>query len=420
MATDKIISLDTLEEVERPQQQPETPAKPDPSEDENDEEEEEEEESPAEAEEESEEESDPEETEEETEEEAESDGEEAEAEDEEEDDSTDPDEFIKNKFGEEYGIENEEQFKEVLDRATELLDENENLKKELEEAKKAPKEPVFKSESQKKVYDILKDYDPEKIPDGLHMLATLVGMEVDKTDTRLVLEQEFIMRHPELSIDRARKKFQRDYDRKYVIDEDNFEGTREQLQEKKEDIESDLDIELARAKKFIKEKQQEFKLKSENKEEKTPEVNEELQSNIAKNMDEFAEHFQDIHTLTFEIDENDKHPFHFKFNDEELKKIKSVVDNFLKNPASYDKNGKVIGGFNAEERFIQAANLVAGTRITEEALKFAKKHAHMIKADEIATKKPKRKAKSSGDAKSMDPMDQFERLAKQKALKQSA
>lgn len=330
------------------------------------------------------------------------------------------DEVIKNVFSEKYGIETEDDFIQVLDESTKLLDENEALHKEIEELKKAPKEPVFKSESQKAVFEILKDYDPERIPDGMNMIAALVSMDVSKTDPKMILEQRFIMEHPELSIDRARRKFQRDFDAKYTVKDEDYEDPAE-LQEKKKDIEEDIEIEAAQARKFLKEKQKEIKIKSEDKPEEKPQVNERVQNSIAKNVAAFEEHFTGIEKLSFQVDENDKkNLFHYTFSKEELGKIKKVMDDHLKHPAAYDDKGNLIGGFDPEEKFQTAAFAVSGVKITEKALQFARKYAQVIKAEEIAKKHPERKPKAAGKSESMSFDAQAERLAKKKQAERQA
>lgn len=325
------------------------------------------------------------------------------------------DEIIKNIFGDKYGVKSEADFKEILDESVKILDENEKLTAKIAELEKAPKEPAFKSESQKAVFEMLKDYDPERIPDGLNMLAALVSMDVTKTDPKMLLEQKFIMEHPELNIERARRKFQRDFDAKYSINEDEFEDPQD-LKEKKKDIEEDLEIEAAQARKFLKEKQKEVKIKSEQKDEKPEEsVNEHVQQSIAKNTAEFDEHFKGIHTLTFQVDEKDpKNLFNYEFSKDELARIKNLMDNHLKHPSSYDDKGNMIGGFDPESKFQTAAFAVCGQQITERALKFAQKYAQVIKAEDIASRKPERKAKSAGRQQSMSIDDQAERLAKKK------
>ena len=321
-------------------------------------------------------------------------------------------EILEAKFGEKYGVKSEEDLATILSESEELLDEVASLRQEVKELKEKPTGPVFKSKTQEAVYNALKDYDPERLPDGIHMVAGLINMDLEKTDPKLILEQAFIMEHPELSLDRARKKFQRKFEETYTISNpDDLEPA--ELKEKKEDLESDLEIAAAKAKKFIKEKQAEFKVKSENKIE-TEEVPKEVQEGIASHTREFEEHVSGIDELTVADDDNDKYPFHYKFSKEQMGRIKKVVGDHLKNPSSYDAKGKLIGGFDPEEKFQQAAFLVAGAEMLQEARKSAKKIAQIIKVDEVSTKKPKRVAKSSGDVQDMSIDAQAERLAAKK------
>lgn len=346
--------------------------------------------------------------------------EEKEDEEEVEEQPVDIDNIIADTLGDKYGIKNEEEFIEVIDRAAELLDENVALSKKIKELEAAPKEPVFKSESQKVVYEALKDYDPARLQDGIQMIAGLINIDLEKTDPKLILEQEFIMQHPELSIDESRRKFNRRFESKYIVKEEDFESV-EEYKDKKEDLESDLKIDASKAKKFIKEKQQEFKNISEEKPKTENEVPKEVISGIASNTKSFEEHIDGLDNLTFELDDDPKNPFTYKFNKDQLSKIKVVAEGYLKNPRSYDEKGNLVGGFDPEQKFQQAALALFGAEMVEEALKSARSRAQILKAEEIGKKKPDRKPKSSGDIQDESIDAQTDRLmAKKKAEREAA
>jgi hypothetical protein len=330
----------------------------------------------------------------------------------EEEEEVDIDEVIKSTLEEKYGIENQEQLTEILDQLDTISEENEELKEKLKVAEEG--KPKFKSKTQEKIYDFVKDYDPEKLADGLITYATIVGMDVEKMDPKLLMEHAFIIEHPNMQIDRARAKFNRDWEKKYVIDEESFEGDAKQLKEKKDDIQDDIEIEADKARKLLKKKQAELKVESENKTtEEEPKVSPEVQSEIKENMKSFLNHFKETHTLTFQPDENDEFKVNYKFSKEELAAIKSLIEKNISNPAHYDKKGKMIGGFDPEEKFIQAAGIIAFRPIVKELLKSARTRSHIIKASEISKQKPIRKAKSSGTVEE-DFMAQAEKLAKKK------
>src|SRR6185369_8554927 len=294
------------------------------------------------------------------------------------------------------------------------------IKKVAELEKAAPKEPVFKSEQQKLVYEALKDYDPARLQDGLQMMASLISIDVNKTDPKLILEQEFIMQHPELSIDESRRKFNRRFESKYIVKEEDFESI-EAYKDKKEDLESDLKIDASKAKKFIEEKQQEFKTISEEEKPKPEEVPQEVVSSIASNTKSFNEHLDGLDNLVFELDVDPKNPFIYKFNKDKLGKIKVVAEGYLSNPRSYDEKGNLVGGFDPEQKFQQAAFALFGAEMVEEALKSARSRAHILKAEDIGKKKPDRKPKSSGDIQDESIDAQTDRMmAKKKAEREAA
>jgi len=312
------------------------------------------------------------------------------------------------------GVKSKQDILDIFDEAKELMVKHEALQKEVETMKAAPKGVEFKSDNQKKVYELLKDYDPDKIPDGLNMLAGLVSIDLTTADTKLILEQEYIMQHPEWAIDRSRARFNKKFDERFTIkDEESL--TSAELKEKKEDIEDDLKTERSKAVKFIKEKQEEFKLKSaEDKKVEEPAISKEVESGIATTIKQYTKHVDGIDTLTWEVDEASKEKFHYKFSKEQVKSINSlVIDSFLKDPTSYNSKGELVG-FDPEEKFQQAAHIVCGPDMVAQALKFAQIHAQIIKAEDIGKQKPSRKAKSSGDIQSMTIDAQMDRLAAKK------
>jgi hypothetical protein len=341
--------------------------------------------------------------------------EESEEEEEEEEKEEGVDEFS-SKLKEDYGLDNEEALQELIDNALEIEKKNEELVAELEEVKKKPGEPVFKSETQKKVYEFIKDYDPERVQDGLHAYATLVGMNVEKNDPKLLLEQQFLMKHPNLPIDKARKKFEKNFNEKYLINEDDFDD-KAKYQDAKEDLETDLEIEADEARKFLKEKQKEFKVSSENKKEEanTPEVNEKVEVAMTAILSETKAHMAEVTTLNFQDDEDEDIIHTHEFTKEQLKMINETMTAIAKSPSSYNSKGQLNGFADVEDLFQAAAFLLFRREISAGLLGFAKKLAPKIKVEEIGKKKPSRKATAKGDAKPKDFMAQAEELGNKRA-----
>jgi len=116
--------------------------------------------------------------------------------------------------------------------------------------------------------------------------------------------------------------------------------------------------------------------------------------------------------LIFQLDEDkEDDAFNYVFEKDEMKHILKVGEAFLKNPANYDKDGKLIGGFTPESLFQHFAYMFYAPKMIEQSLKSAKTRAQIIKAEQIAKKQPSRKAKSGGETKIKSIDDQFEEMA---------
>lgn len=328
-------------------------------------------------------------------EEAEAKEEDQEEEQEEETDGVDADDYIKNEYGEKYEINSKEELDQVLDTMDEVMKDNETLKAEIEELKKGSDKPKFKSASQEKLWNYVKDIDPEKLGDRVQSFGRIVGMDLDKEDPKLLLEEQFIQENNELTREEAIKKFNREFNRKYsTVNRDDFE-TEEEYKEEIEMRKLDLKADSNKAKKWLAAKQKEFQTETKAEEGK-PKVSEEVKHGIEANVGDLDNFMKDFSELVFSPTDDKEDDFSVKLSKEQISTIKVALKEWVSNPASYDAKGKIIGGFDSEEKVIQTAFLLFGPEIIQKNYEHALRLKDIMRAEEIGQRKPDRKAKVAG------------------------
>ncbi len=322
----------------------------------------------------------------------------------EEDDSLTPDKFIEEEFGKEYDIKNVKDLTEFMETAVEVIKERDDLKVKLEAAEK--KEPQYKSDSQKKVAEFLEKtgYDPEKFPEGLMTYAQLMAMDLEdkNPNPKLILEAEYVIDHPELTRDEARRKFEKTYNKKYVLNKEDFEGE-EALKEAEEDLRIEQKTAVAKAIKGLKKAQDEFKAQpskddKDKDDKKLPEVDPIIQKSIEQSTSDLEKHLKENDQLIFSPTDNEEDDFPYQFKDDQLKSIRVVADSIIKNPASYDKKGKLVFGSNVEELARRVADFLYGDDMRDKLYEHALTVTAAKRIEELSDKTPNRKPKGGAAA----------------------
>lgn len=315
---------------------------------------------------------------------------------------------------EEYEITSLEEVKEILEGVEQLTDA-------LQEERKKNKEPVFKSEAQKKAFEFITTagYDPAKFGEGLLTHAKLVTMDVDGADDRTSLEEQYVIEHPELTREEATFKFNKRFKQKYEVSaaiEDEDERKDEQ---RSVDIEKKSDV--AKAKKFLKQKQTEYKADDKQVDDKKviDEVPAEVQTGIKNTLGEFNSFVDGFTEIIFTDDKDPDNTFTYKIPKPYLKQIGMAGKSYLSRPDIYNEKG-VIPEFDPENYAVTVAMSLLGKEMIQSALKHTDRKAAILKVDEISKIKPEKKGgKSDGELKSEDPMDQWEKLADKKERERS-
>lgn len=310
-------------------------------------------------------------------------------------DGVDADDFIKNEYSEKYDINSKEDLDGVLETMEAVMKDNEELKAQIEDLKKGSDNPKFKSESQEKLWNYVKDIDPERIGDRIQSFGRLVGMDLDKEDPKLLLEEQFIQENEELTRDEAIKKFNREFNRKYgSVNRDDFE-TEEEYKEELEMRKLDLKADANKAKKWLATKQKEFKTESKAEESKAT-VNEDVKRGIEENVGDLDDFMKDFKELVFSPTDDKEDDFSVKLSKEQISTIRATLKEWVSNPASYDAKGKLVGGWNSEQKVIQTAFLLFGPEIIQKNYEHALRLKDIMKAEDIGKRKPDRKSKVTG------------------------
>lgn len=233
----------------------------------------------------------------------------------------------------EYGIKDAGEVQQILEDYPKLEEENENLRKELEVAKKSP---VFEDENQKKLFEYVKKYDGTNA-EAIADFDYLQKMNVNEMSDEQVLREHYI-RTSEMDRDRASKKFDRDYQRKYTSDD----------ADEQEDLDYDREKDAKAARKELVKLKESIKL-----EEKKPEptIETELDKNFTeisgKYLGEFDKSMKGFKSITFENDF--AQPVTIDLTSDDVNVIDKEVKAWLNSKNTYSEDGKLRGEFNPEK-----------------------------------------------------------------------
>lgn len=305
------------------------------------------------------------------------------------------DDFIKEKYSEKLGVETEDALDEKLEELIQLSTEHEALKAELAELKASEGKPKFSSKQEEKAYEFLKEFDVTRMSEGMQTLARIVTMDLEHAEPRIMLEEKFIIEHPELTREESLRKFSKDYAKKFTVKKEDFESE-EAYKEELEDVKIEEKSAVAKAKDFLAKKQKEFKAapKEESVEAKTSPV---VQTSIQKNVAALDGYIKDFNSITYAPTKDEKDNFTIKFTKEQLKTIHEATKGWVRDSNAYDDKGEIKGGFDPEKNVIKVTYLLYGEDILAKMYAHVMSQADIKRAEQIATKKPDREAKTAID-----------------------
>lgn len=324
-----------------------------------------------------------------------------------EDEYVDPDKFVAEQF-EDFEVKSVKDLHEMLETAVETTKERDELKVKLEAAEK--KEPKYKSDAQKKVAEFLEKtgYDPDKFPEGLQTHAELMAMDLDdkSVSPKRVLEAKFVLDHPELTRDEARRKFEKSYNKKYVLNKDDFDKA-EDFAEAEEDARVDQKTEVAKAIKALKKTQEEFKAEPANDKDKkdkaeAPVIDPVIAKSIEQNSAALTKYLEENDQLIFSPTDDEEDEFPYQLEDDQIKGIQAVCHSILSNPSSYDKKGKLLLGHDVEDLSRRAAHFLFFDDIQAKLYEHARTITATKRIEDLSEVKPTRKPKQTTGASNLD------------------
>lgn len=306
---------------------------------------------------------------------------------------------------EKYGIETQEDLQDVLE-------SNQKLANELE---KERNKKVFTSEKEEKLHKFLKDYDLDKISEGMETAAILSRLDIPAIDGKRALEEQFILDNTELTRDEAKALFNREFRKRYEPKKTDFDNDEEYEEEKRlADIQMKKDV--AKAKKFLEIKQADLKVKpEEKKEEKKAEVPAEAVKSYENQVKSFfKKDGKEWDRFTYKDDKgNDLYAI--VLDKEKRDQVREAMSAYVKRTDVYDKNGKIVN-FDPEDLALKFTQLLFGKWMDQEHAKQIKTLAQVTKAEQLANQKPDKTSKSQGKASGLSLDEQWREAAeKQKA-----
>lgn len=323
-------------------------------------------------------------------------------------DVLDPDAYFAEVFGEKYGVKTQAETETLIENALELQDEFEVLKKENETLKAESGKPKL-TEKEQKAVDFIKQFDINRPGEALDTYAKLIGMDVDQTDEMLVLEERFVHEHPEYTRQEAQRMFAKQHSRKYNIRKEDFDSE-ESYNSELEDLKIEKKGEVARARIFLKDKQSTYKPKAA---EEKPLVSETVTKSIEKTTPEYTAFVDKTNELTFEQG-GDK--YIFKLDAEKKGKVAEAVKAWVKNPANYSQDGKLLGIKTPGDMLKIVTGGMYMDQIINAVADQVKNSVNIKRVEEVGKKQPqKRQAPGSGDTnKPNDLYSQAQNLIKKR------
>lgn len=313
---------------------------------------------------------------------------------------------------EKYQIDSEDELQKILDA-------NVKLGEQLEEAKK-PKEPTWKSETQKKIVAWLdeKGYNLDSLGEGLETSGVLMNLQVDKIDERKALEEAYIIENTDITREEAKKLFARDF-KKYTLKKEDFDEDKDYAEAQElADIQRKKDV--AKAKKVLTAEQEKLKVAA--KEEKKAEPKVEIPTEaIESYTKEVNKVFDNPKTGKFDriIFEDEKDPtikVSIVIPEDKLKMVRQMATDYVKRTDIYDDKKK-IPNFDPAAHIKQVINALYGDWLYEQVFRETLTLAKTLRAEQLAGVKPDKKG--GGDGKTAIPSIEEQFLEHAKKAKES-
>jgi hypothetical protein len=319
------------------------------------------------------------------------------------------DDYIAQTYGEKYQVKTEADLTKLIDNALDVMDELEKTKTERDALKADSGKIKFDDAAQESAFNFVKKYDPSLQGEALQTFAKLAGMDIDKADPVMLLEEKFVHDHPEWTRAESLRMFKKEASKKYdQVAREKFDGTDEEYEEDKLDREIVKKGDVAKAKTYL----TDLKSKHKPAEKPQPKQNELVTKAIEQNVPKFTSFVESKKDVVFGKGE---HKFNFVLDADKKKAIASAMKEWANSPTSYNDKGQLEGVDNEE----QMLKVVVATLYPDELVQFAFDLANsktkIARAEEIEGQKvKKRKPLGSGEVVGGDLDSEALKLIKQR------
>lgn len=329
-----------------------------------------------------------------------------------------PGSYLTEKWGK-YGVKGEEDVEKVFQAKQELEQQASKLTTELESLKAAPK---YRTEQEKKVAEFLAPFDPTKFGEGLNTVAELMAMDPDNVSERRALEENYILKHPDLTREESKELFAEEFDKNYKVNRDDFDSE-EDFNKRKRIVEIKLKNEVAQSRKELKEKKEALKYvppANEGKKDEQPfTAPKEAVDSYSKEINSFFDDGKGrkFNGIQYFSDDGKEMLFNLVIPQDKIDSVKEYLNVYVQNPTSYTKEGK-IPNFAPAELVKTVTRLLHGDWMEEQLLKQVDILASKKKAEQIAGQSPDKRSGAQGDAK-LSVSEQFAKLAQKEKEKRT-
>ena len=299
---------------------------------------------------------------------------------------------------------------EVLSQTNEVIEMYKNLQKENEELKKAG--PQFRNEQEKKIFEFLKPFDPNRFGEGLNTAASLMGMDPAAASDDQVLMEAYILKHPDLTREEAKLLFEDEYGKRYSINKDDFDNESD-YNKRKAILDIQRKNEVAQGRKELTARKQELMAPKEEPKKDNAQKDQGNAPQAAASVDPkvMAPYLKELESfmrpapnkvfdrINYLNDDGKTVKFSLLLDPERREFVEGNIKKYLERPDIYDKNGKIIDNFDPGSLARTFLRIGYGDWMDEQLLNAAETIAKGMTAEQIANRKPDKSSGSGGDAK---------------------
>jgi hypothetical protein len=322
------------------------------------------------------------------------------------------DEPIGSWFDEKYGIKTKKELYSTLETIDSVAQLNKKLEADLEAEKKKKVELEFESEDQRSAYEFTKSIPKDMQPEAVVTLGELRKIDVDAAAPKDLLRMKYLIEHPDLSRDKALYAFDRYYEKYLTVNLEKYDTDKERDDAKK-DVEIDIEIKTAAAKKIIREQKEKYKPR-ENKTE--PEkLNPEIERAVAQNAKSMDDFFSKNDKIAIPIEGTDQ-AITLALTDDMKKELRSASA-WVGNPKMYKADGKLEGFGGPQELTKQLVGFLFLPQLTKQIHAQATMIADKKRIEDLGNTNPDRSGKGDVDTSNLKGMsmdEQNERLIQEK------